>query len=252
MTRLGRLRPHASDQGLTLVELLVASVLMLVIATVTLTVVRTGQGALNVSRNSQDINEEARQALNRMTRDMRQAQTVVTAVNPDGPAFAANGLVGVRFQSDFDGDGCIGGAVTALTPAGSTCRPYSSANPEDISYCYQPGSRELYVVDNQAGGVTPLSTTSSTCSGGQPLLAGNVSAFQVEYRSNQYRYDLDPSDGITTWRELDAAAPPIGNNNGRLDVELGNIDSAVLNLTVTLNGRQQVYRTQVDMRNASR
>ena len=62
-----------SDEGLTLVELLVAMTLMIVLASVTLTVVKTSQSALDVSRTSQDLNEEARQAINRMARDIRQA-----------------------------------------------------------------------------------------------------------------------------------------------------------------------------------
>ena len=243
-------RPGREDAGLTLVELLIAMSLMIVLSTVAITVVRNGQDALNVSRVSQDLNEEARQALNRMARDIRQANRVVTAVNPDGPLFTASGLVAVRFQSDYDGDGCVGGVGPSTS--GGTCLPYSSANPEDLTYCYQPGSAQLFVIDNQAPLVTPVTAGSVSCFGGQPLLAGNVAGFQVEYRSNQYRYDLNPSDGLTTWLELDEATLPTGNSNGQLDAELGNVDSVVLYVTMAASGRRQTYKTQVDMRNVSR
>jgi hypothetical protein len=73
----------------------------------------------------------------------------------------------------------------------------------------------------------------------------------VSYRSNIYRDDLNPTDGVTTWTELDESGVPDGNNNGVLDVELPNVDSVVLDLTMRLGGHQQPYRTQVDLRNQS-
>lgn len=241
--RLRRLREEQS--GFTLVEMLVAMLILMAIATVSMSVIKSAGDTMKASSSSQDLNEEARQALNRVARDLRQAKTIVTAVNPDGPSFNPNGIVAIRAQADFDGDGCIGGT------GGPGCLPYNAANPEDVTYCFDPASRQLYVIDNQAPGVTPVTSTSTSCSGGQPLLAGNVRSFQVEYRSNQYRFDLDPSDGITTWRELDEAPPPTGNGNGALDVELANVDSVVLDATMAVNGRTQVYRTQVDLRNKS-
>ena len=107
------------------------------------------------------------------------------------------------------------------------------------------------MIDNNAIGVTPVTTASTTCSGGQPLLAGDVSAFKVAFRSNVYRDDLNPTVGVTTWTELDESGVPDGNNNGTLDVELPNVDSVVLTLTMSVGGHQQVYRTQVDLRNQS-
>ncbi len=120
-----------------------------------------------------------------------------------------------------------------------------------MTYCYEPATRQLYVIDNQAAGVTPVTSTSTSCAGGQPLLAGNVQAFVVEYRSNQYRFDTAPTDGVTTWRELDAFGAPVGNTNGLLDAELPNIDSVVLNVTMKIDKKSQVYRTQVSLRNRS-
>jgi prepilin-type N-terminal cleavage/methylation domain-containing protein len=238
------------DSGLSLIELLVAMVLAVVLMAVTMTTVVNSQKVVVTTKQLQDINEEARQAVNRMARDVRQAQDVVTAVNPDGSTYNAAALTAVRFASDFDGDACIGGTST-INPA-AVCLPYNAANPEDITYCFQPGVRQLFVIDNQASAVTPVSSSSTACAGGQPLLAGNVVAFKVQYRSNQYRHDLTPADGITTWREVDAALPPTGNGNGVLDLELRDVDSMVIEVAVELGGRVQKYRTQVDLRNRSR
>jgi len=234
-----------NESGFTLVEFVVAMSLMVVLITVSMSVVKLTTGAVATTQQQQNLNEEARQAINRMTRDIRQATVIVTAVNPDGAGFNSAGVVAVRFTSDFDGDGCIGGT------GGASCLAYDPSNPEDITYCYEPTTGQLYVIDNGAAGVVPVTSTSTSCSGGQPLLAGNVSAFKVSYRSNAYRDDLNPTDGVTTWTELDESGVPDGNSNGTLDVELSNVDSVVLDLTMNLGGHPQVYRTQVDLRNRS-
>ena len=242
---------ESRQAGFTLVELMVACSIAMVLVVVALTAVVNSSQVVVTSKQLQNVNEEARQALNRMARDIRQSRSIVNAVNPDGPMFNSAGLVAVRFQSDFDGDGCIGGAPVPGGP--TTCKPYTAGNPEDLTYCFQPGVSLLYIIDNQAPSVVPVTSSSTTCSSGQPLLAGNVAGFQVQYRSNLYRYDLDPSDGVTTWRELDAAPPPFGNGNGQLDnVELRNIDSVVISVTMSQGGRSQVYRSQIDLRNASK
>jgi prepilin-type N-terminal cleavage/methylation domain-containing protein len=243
-----RLRRDGDERGFTLIEFMVAMSLMVVLLTVSMTIVKIATGAVTTTQQQQNLNEEARQAINRMSRDIRQAKTVITAVNPDGAGFSTTGLVAVRFTADFDGDGCIAGVpgVGVLT-----CLAYNASNPEDITYCFQPFTKQLYVIDNSAVGVTPVTTASTSCSGGQPLLAGDVSAFKLSYRSNVYRDDLNPSDGVTTWTELDESGVPDGNNNGALDIELPNVDSVVLNLTMKVGGHQQQYRTQVDLRNQS-
>ena len=236
---------QAREGGFTLVEMLVSMMILFTLSAVAMTTVVNTSSAVKDTTQIQGLNEEARLAINRMARDLRQASSIVTAVDPDGPVFVSSGIVAIRLNADFDGDGCIGGV-------GTGCLAYNSGNPEDISYCYEFSSKQLYVIDNQATGVTPVTAATTSCTGGQPLLAGNVDSFKVEYRSNQYRFDLNPSDGVTTWRELDESAAPIGNNNGQLDtVELTNIDSVVLNVTMKVSGHPQVYRTQVDLRNRS-
>jgi type II secretory pathway pseudopilin PulG len=237
--------------GFTLVEFLISMMVMMVLIAVTMSTVVSSSSAVKTATQVQGLNEEARLAINRMARDVRQASAIVTAVNPDGPSFASSGIVALRLNADYDGDGCVGGV-------GTGCLAYNGGNPEDITYCYEFSSKQLYVIDNQAAGVTPVTSSSTSCAGGQPLLAGNVESFKVEYRSNQYRYDSTSdtapfqSDGVTTWRELDAASPPIGNGNGALDsVELANVDSVVLDVTMKVSGHAQDYRTQVDLRNRS-
>lgn len=241
-------RLRLEDRGFTLVELMVAMSLMIVVITTSLTAVITAQKAETTSRQVQNLNEEARQAMNRMARDLRQAQVLVTAVNPDGPLYSTTGITALRFQGDYNGDGC---APSPLVATAACPVAYSSANPEDLTYCFEAGSKQLYVIDNQASGVIPITATSTACTGGQPLLAGNVSRLEISYRSALYSYDTNPTDGVTTWRELDAAGVPVGNLNSQLDVELPFVDSVSLNITMSDAGHSQQYRTQVDLRNLS-
>ena len=240
--------PEGAD-GFSLVELLIAMVVVVIVLVAIMSAVVNSARLVTTTGQLHTVNEEARQALNRISRDVRQATSVVAAVNPDGPGFNPDQVVGLRIRADFDGDGCIGGLP--LPGISSPCLAYNAANPEDISYCFEPTTKQLYVIDNQATPtVTPISAASPSCAGGRPLLAGNVSGFTVAYRSNVYRDDHD-GDGITTWGEIDAAGPPEGNQNGLLDVELTSVDSVVVRLTMTVNGHSQDYRTQIDLRNAS-
>ena len=236
------------DGGFTLVEMMVAMSLMLVVVASSMTVVITSQKATDTSRQVQNLNEEARQAMNRMARDLRESNALVTAVNADGPLYTPTAVTAVRFRGDYNGDGCTPSPLTATAACPVA---YSAGNPEDLTYCFDPALKQLYVIDNQASGVVPITTTSPTCSGGQPLLAGNVSGLQVAYRSQLYSYDTSPTDGVTSWRELDAAGAPVGDNNGLLDDELDDIDSLVLTVDMRDGSHSQQYRTQVDLRNLS-
>lgn len=234
----------SKDEGFTLVEFLVAMVVVVVLMAVTMTAVTNTGDLVTTTSRAADLNEEARQAVNRMVRDVRQSTKLVTAVNPDGPSYDPTKIVAFRFEADYDGDGCIGGGT-------APCLPYNEANPEDLTYCYQPDTAQLYVIDNHDN-LTPITSSSTTCDGGEPLLAGNVHSFRIEYRSNVYLHDLSPSDGVTTWRELDDAAAPVGNGNSVLDDELASVDSLVFDVVMQLDGSSQPYRTQVDLRNQSR
>src|SRR4051794_4535866 len=128
--RLRQLREEQS--GFTLVEMLVAMLILMAIATVSMSVIKSAGDTLKASSSSQDLNEEARQALNRMARDLRQAKTIVTAVNADGPSFNANGIVAIRAQADFDGDGCIGGTGGDRRP------PLKPAEPRKRDHFLRP------------------------------------------------------------------------------------------------------------------
>jgi prepilin-type N-terminal cleavage/methylation domain-containing protein len=238
-------RLRNDDGGFTLVEMLIAIVVLGILGTVFLTTVTGAQTSAKGTSSEQDLNEEARLALNRMARELRQADSLTEVRNPDGASYDSTAITSLTFTADFNGDGCIDGTTSTV---GVVCQPYSASNPETLTYCWDPraGVRQLYLIPGT------LSGASCQVTGALPILAGQVTSFKLSYRSNEYLYDAD-GDGITTWSELDDAGPPVGNNDDALgQPELANVDSVVVALTVSANGNhQQAYTTQVDLRNLS-
>jgi len=234
-------RLHREESGMTLVEMLVMFTIFGIITTLAFTMVINSAGHLRTVRQTTDLNEESRLVMNRISRELRESSRIVAVTNPDAldpdgtpricgvataPCFNPAGPVSVTFEVDFNGDG-------AITPGG--------ADPERLTYTYdQPNSRLL------------LQTADTTL----PILAGNVSKFQLSYRSSDYRCDVD-SNGEVTWREIEIALSPpcpavagdlIGGVSA-LDAELASIDQIIVELTVLTSPRQQEYRTKIDLRN---
>ena len=244
-----RRRMSGDDAGFTLVEMLCAMVMLGAFGSIFMSTVMGADNSASATSSQHDLNEEARLALNRMARELRQATALTSVLNPDGPSYNSASITAVTFTADFNGDGCIDGVAPTPTPSPPpVCQPYAASNPETLTYCWDPSAtvRQLYLIP----GV--LATSSCQVTGARPILAGQVTTFELSYRSNRYLSDAN-GDGITTWLELDQAGPPVGNQNGVLDQpELANIDSVVLNITVAANGQHfQSYETQVDLRNLS-
>lgn len=215
--------PASRDQGMTLIEVLVAMGLFGILSTLLLGLAVSTSAITDDTRARTGVTEEARTAMERMTREVRQASEIESVTLPS----AANptGITSFTFWTDFDGDGLKSG---------------NAADPEVMTYRWNPANRRLSLTA-QTGSVEET----------RPVLAADVSSFVVELRSSSWEYDAN-GDGITTWQELDAAGPPVGNGNGAPDiVELERIDLLAVTLTVEDGAGRQTYRTQIDLRNRS-
>ena len=237
MTRV-RNRLNTPDAGFSLVELLVALALFSVLGGTLMATLLASKASVAASRETHDLNEEARLVLNRMSRELRQA-TAITAVSAPvtiNSVARQSGAVSVSFSVDFDGNGVIDA---------------SAVDPEVLTYKWD-GSEILLIANDTSG--FPVAS---------PVLSGKVSNFALDYFSSDYRRDCSPVDGMTSWRELDAylttknsagvcdARPATGHTVGSIDAsELADIDSVTISFTVLEGTRRQDYRTQVDLRNS--
>lgn len=217
-----------SDQGFTLIEILVTMVLFGILTTVLFSVVMNSANTLTGVRQTTDLNEESRLVLNRMSRELREASSIIAVTNPDGyPCHSTPpcNTVSITFDVDFNG---VGG----IEPA--------ALDPERLTYTYDRDEKRI--------------TLTTALSGTVPILASNVESFKLTFTSQKYQCDKN-LDGVVSWMEIDDYAlgdtcpDTLGNNNDLLDTELGSISSITIELAVLTGSRRQEYRTQLDLRN---
>lgn len=216
----GQLGARPRDAGLSMAEVLVAMGLFGLIATIMLGFAVSTAGVTTKIRDSADVTEESRLAVERMSRELRQASSVdqVEILSIGGASTTA-----LTLWSDFNGNGV---------------RDNSAADPEVLTYRWDPATGRLTLTANDADGTQVT----------RPVLAEVVSGFDLRLRSSLWEYDAN-GDGTTTWQELDAAGAPVGNGNGRPDVELTRIDLVAVALSVTEGSSTREFYMQVDLRN---
>ncbi|MEO7803966.1 MAG: prepilin-type N-terminal cleavage/methylation domain-containing protein [Actinomycetota bacterium] len=208
------------EGGFTLIELLVAMGLFGILTTILFSIVLNSANTVTTTRQSTDINEEARAALNRISREVREAKGILGAVNPVGSTFSSVTDTAITFEVDLSGNDTI-------------------ELDEIITYRYEFANKRLVLKTGNG-----LSA---------PVLAANVENFRISYFSQVFNCD-DDKDGTITWEEVDSTtlvSCPIdaGNSNGILDVELTSINRVVVELSLLKGSRRQDYRTQIDLRN---
>ncbi|WP_139977533.1 PilW family protein [Nocardioides litoris] len=207
------------DAGFTLVELIVATGIFLTLLVLVIAGSLTVSRALGDTRALTAINEQARVATERMVRELRQASEITAVTIPATSA----GEVAMTFGVDFNGNRNL---------------DVATADPEVLTYRYLPDVDRLTLTANDAAGNAVT----------QPILADDVTAFSLDYRSSLWQYDAN-GDGTTRWTEIDAT-PGVGNRNGVLDApELAKIDLVTVTLTVLDGKHQQTYQTEVGLRN---
>lgn len=214
-------RTPPADGGFTLVEVLVAMTLFGVLSTVLLGFAVSTARVTEGIRARADVTEESRLAVERMSRELRQASSI-DRVQLRG----VGGSTSTAFTLwiDFDGDGL---------------RDLTAVDPEVLTYRWEPdtGRLTLSADDHDGTAIT------------RPVLAEVVTRFDLRLRSSRFESDAD-GDGITTWQELDAAAAAGGNGNDRPDGrELERIDLVSVSMTVSDAGASRDFTLQADLRN---
>ena len=206
--RLVRIREERTncDRGFTLVELLVAMTLFLIFSAVVLTAVVTMSKGLDKARVTSDISAEARIALERIAREVRQAESFGGTLT--SPAASLTTKV------DFNGNGVIDGSLD---------------DPETVTYAFVPGS------SGNPGTIRMTAQDSHGATLSQSLLAGQVAELRFDYTSSDWRRDVN-GNGIVTLAE--AGADGVDRVAIRLVVERDDQDE-VFSTEVTLRNRSQ-------------
>jgi hypothetical protein len=189
-----------------------------ILITITMTMAIGTSRAVSATQAFTSLNEQARVAIERMSRELRQAEAITAVTLP-----TATTGVAMTLTNDFNSNGIIDS---------------SAVDPEVLTYRYDPVGHRVTLTANDVDGTAVT----------RPILSENVTKFSLQFRSSLWQYDKN-GDGVTAWQELDAS-PSIGNGNGILDgAELSRIDSVAIELTVTEDGHSQTYQTAVGLRN---
>ena len=208
------------DRGMTLIEVLVAMGLFGVLSSLLLGMAISTNKVTEDTRARTGVSEEARTAMERVTRELRQSSGLTSvSLPPDGVV----GTTSFTFWTDFDGDGA---------------QDASATDPEVLTYRWSKDTKTLSLTAVTGGDPET-----------RPLLAAKVTGFTVGLQSSRWQYDAN-HNGVTTWLEIDQS--PVGDKDGVADPqELQYIDLVTLSMTVQDGQATQTYRTQVDLRNRS-
>lgn len=203
------------EGGFTLIEVLIAIFLFSVLSVGFYQVMFSGVRGSDTTRYVADTTDEARRGFNRMVRDTREADNLMSATSTSYSIFV-----------DYNGSG--------LPP--------------------EPGLYELlrFSFDGATGRITLSALNSDNSVWQSDVLMAGVgpvgSAPIFSYSSNLLQYDTN-NDGVTDESEIDAA-PGIGNGDGAINgPELELVSSVKYSVTTTSGDRSSSFSTEAQIRN---
>ncbi|NYD57667.1 prepilin-type N-terminal cleavage/methylation domain-containing protein [Nocardioides marinisabuli] len=201
------------DAGFSLVEMLVGMALFAVLGTLLLGFAIGTTGVADDVRADSNTSGEARLAVERMTRELRQASEIRSVtIDDEGRVLAFT--LGI----DFDGQGGV--------------EANAADDPEVLTYTWRPEERSLVL---SGGGDSA------------DVLAGGVVKADLRLRSSQWIHDTN-GDGTTTWQEIDDSS--VSTSDDQLDAaELALIDLVSVELEVQDGDTTRQFVVQADMRN---
>ncbi len=219
-----------SEEGFTLVELLVV---MFLLSLTSVAFYRVMFSSVRGSQTTQDVvrvSEEGRLGFNRMVRDAREASRLN---NPTPTSY--------EVQTDFNADGVIEATPSSVSGSYETLR---------YSFVAAPGG-------NGTINVTSGSNVEVLTRGVDCLRRSDGSCRDVfRYTSSRLEYEkaltacgvTTAVDGVTSTVELDQST--VGNNNCALDAaELSFIDGIEYGLSVKVGDSTSTFYTTAQLRN---
>jgi type II secretory pathway pseudopilin PulG len=129
-----------NNRGVMLIDILVASVIFIIIAAAILSIYVTGTDMWDIARHKTDLQAQARQALNSMVAELRNATRVSTQIPSPNlviPAPPDNNSITFCLPEDNDGDGFITDSNGSIE--------WGTTNP--IIYQYIPAQKVLKRID---------------------------------------------------------------------------------------------------------
>lgn len=201
------MRPTMDQRGFTLTELLVVMGLFSLFASTFYSVMLAGQRGAETTQDIATISQEARLGFNRMIRDTREAAPGVGLVSASSTSY--------RIQVDFNGDGDY---VDDF---------------EDVTYAYDAPARRITISSG---------TVTETLIAGVDPIAGHD---MFTFTSNRLEYDTNPTDGVTTIAELDAAAAAGATLSAN---KLGYITSVGYAMRIASGSRATDFYAQAQLR----
>lgn len=215
------------DAGFTLAELLVAMGLFGVISTILLTLGLTTARTAEVVRSNADANGEARVAIERMAREVRQARVVRDVV------FSGGDIVGFTVLVDTETTTSAGAPLTVT---------------DEVTYVWKAAEESLR-----------MQVARGSTSQGDEVLARAVTDLDVTLLSSYWPADVQKrdgttgADGFTDWIELSKfTSPPINGNGDAVldDSEAAFVDTLIIRMDVADGDRDVTYEIRADLRNA--
>jgi prepilin-type N-terminal cleavage/methylation domain-containing protein len=210
-----------NEQGFTLVETLVAIALFAVISVGFYQVLLSVVDSSELTRSVVDVSEEARLGFNRMVRDTREGQSLLSASS-----------TAYEVQIDFNGNGVI-----EPTPS-SVGGDYEVL---DFRFDSFPNGKGVIRLNGEVlmRGVDCLGKVNGV---------GTCKHDVFSYESNRLEYDAN-GNGVTSVAELDQVSE-LGNNNGILDgAELAYITSVNIRMQVTEGEAKESFFAEAQLRN---
>ncbi|MGY2702101.1 PilW family protein [Nocardioides sp. HB32] len=217
---MSRRRRSPIDDGVTLIEVLVAMGLFGLLGTLFLAVGISTAAITDDTSGSVDLNEESRIAFTRLARDLRDADAVTKVV----PA--------------YPGSGCAAGQFTGIAFDEADA---DSSVPTNVAYRWDRDAQKLILSEDIPD---PQE---------QPILAAKVSKLCLQLWSSRWSpLPANPSMG-SAWSELGPSTAPTAAPSGTAGwwcpAQLGEVDRVQVTMTASLNGHERSYATDVFLRN---